>query len=215
MKQGRIVVHNITSSLLILTALIALAGNAIAQLASRSNGAIERVYTPLHLEKCRHLESREAEGDYGSWRCTGHEGITVFVQSHDQRMYVSYGPDAANEKAAEQTLASFNSVGRTIEWRIERQPNGKAHPFATILRWNASVLDDKDNIIAGQVLNVTRLGPGGVCHVGYVDGRANPNANELAVQIADNHARSFKCGTDKTIVLGVKGPGFSGPYGDY
>jgi hypothetical protein len=64
------------------------------------------------------------------------------------------------------------------------------------------------------VLVVTRLGPGGVCHVGYVDGRANANANELAAQIADQHARIFRCGRDKPLILGDKGPGFSGPYGD-
>jgi hypothetical protein len=53
------------------------------------------------------------------------------------------------------------------------------------------------------VLVVTRLGPGGVCHVGYVDARANAaNANELARQIADEHARTFKCATDKPVILG-------------
>ena len=51
------------------------------------------------------------------------------------------------------------------------------------------------------------------CHVGYVDGRANPNANELAAEIADKHARAFKCGKDKPMVLGVQGKGFSGLYG--
>ena len=62
-------------------------------------------------------------------------------------------------------------------------------------------------------LVVTRLAPGGVCHVGYVDARQNPNAMELARTIADRHARRFRCGRDKPIVLGAKGPGFSGPYG--
>ena len=52
------------------------------------------------------------------------------------------------------------------------------------------------------MLVVTRLGPGGVCHVGYVDAKANPDANELARKIADEHARTFKCGKDKRIVLG-------------
>ena len=67
--------------------------------------------------------------------------------------------------------------------------------------------------VAGQVLVVTRLGPGGVCHVGYVDGRANPNANELAAKLADDHARTFKCGKDKPITAGQTGKGFSGLYG--
>ena len=87
--------------------------------------------------------------------------------------------------------------------------------FAAILRWNTTTIDSDDDSrqVAGQVLVVTRLGPGGVCHVGYVDGRANPNANELARQIADDNARTFRCGKDKPLVLGVKGKGFSGPYG--
>jgi hypothetical protein len=64
------------------------------------------------------------------------------------------------------------------------------------------------------VLVVTRLGPGGVCHVGYVDARANPNANELAQQLADEKARSFKCGADKPIVTGKVMPGLYMPKGD-
>jgi hypothetical protein len=136
----------------------------------------------------------------------------VHVTAGDQRTYVSYGPRAKDEPAAGQTLASFNSEGKTIEWRIERRPNGTAVPFATILRFNTSVVGDKEDQIKGQVLVVTRLGPGGVCHVGYVDGRANPDANELARKIADEQARKFRCGKDKRIVLGTKGPGFSGPY---
>jgi hypothetical protein len=56
------------------------------------------------------------------------------------------------------------------------------------------------------VLVVTRLGPPGeTCHVGYVDALANPDANELARKIADEHARTFTCGKDKRIVLGKVG----------
>jgi hypothetical protein len=194
--------------------LVAIASQAIAQPAISPLGLVERVYTPLDLKKCRHKLGKEVE-DYGSWRCAGHDGIAVFITGGDQRITISYGPNAANEKASEQTLSAFNSEGKTIEWRIERLPNGKAHPFATILRWNTTTLDPDNDLkqVAGQVLVVTRLGPGGVCHVGYVDGRANPNANELAAEIADKHARAFKCGKDKPMVLGVQGKGFSGLYG--
>ena len=52
------------------------------------------------------------------------------------------------EKAAEQTLAAFNSEGKTIEWRIERPAGGKPHAFATILRWNVTTLDDDTNQVA-------------------------------------------------------------------
>lgn len=193
--------------------LIACVG-AAAQPAGPSTGAIERAYTPLDLKKCRHHAGKEVE-DYGTWRCGGHDGIAVYLTGGDQRMTISFGPNAANELAAQQTLSAFNSVGKTIEWRIDRLPNGKSRAFATILRWNTTTLDPDDDLkqVQGQVLVVTRLGPGGVCHVGYVDGRASPNANELANQLADETARGFKCGKDKPVVRGVQGKGFSGLYG--
>ena len=187
---------------------------AFARPVAAAPGDIERVYTPLDLKKCKHRPGREVE-DYGSWRCIGHDGIAIHVTGGDQRIYVSFGPNAAKEIAAQQTLSAFNSEGKTIEWRIERLPNGKARPFATILRWNVTTLDPADDLkqVTGQVLVVTRLGPGGVCHAGYVDGRANPNANELANEIADTRARTFKCGKDKPVILGIQGKGFSGLYG--
>jgi hypothetical protein len=53
---------------------------------------------------------------------------------------------------------------------------------------------------------VTRLGPGGVCHVGYVNARANPDANELARELADEKARTFKCGVDRAESAGNRPP---------
>lgn len=91
---------------------------------------------------------------------------------------------------------------------------GALKPYATIMRWSTTVSGDADEPVRGQVLVVTRLGSGGVCHVGYVDARANPDANALAQKIADETARAFKCGADKPVVLGNKGPGFSGSYSD-
>ena len=135
------------------------------------------------------------------------------MSAGDQRSYVSYGRDAKNEPAARQTLASFNGEGKTIEWRSVRGADGKLKPFATIMRWSTTVAAE-DPPVRGQVLVVTRLGPRGVCHVGYVDGRANPDANALAQKIADDYARNFRCDADKSMVLGNKGPGFSGPYRD-
>jgi hypothetical protein len=191
-----------------------LASAAVAQpVKSTPAGAIERVYTPLDLDKCRHTKGRDVE-DYGSWRCLGHHGIPVYASAGDQRTYVSFGRNAAKEIAARETLASFNSEGKTIEWRIERRANGKPRAFATILRWNTTVTGRDDKQVRGQVLVVTRLGPGGVCHVGYVDGSANANANELAAKLADERARTFRCGKDKPVIVGEQGPGFSGPYGN-
>jgi hypothetical protein len=178
---------------------------------AQTGAAVERAYTPLDLDKCRHKRGTDAE-DYGSWRCRGFGGDTVFVSAGDERTYVSYGPGRGDTQAARETLAAFNSAGNTVEWRIEHR-NGKPRAFATILRWTTTVANNGDPI-RGQVLVVTRLGPGGVCHVGYVDARANRNANDLAAQIADTRARAFRCGRDKPVVLGETGPGFSGPYND-
>ena len=193
---------------------IALAGSLVVGLFSAPAAAqsIESVYTALDLDKCRHTQGKQEE-DYGEWRCNGYGGIAVHVSAGDQRSYVSYGRNAKNEPAAKQTLASFNGEGEKIEWRAERGADKKLKPFATIMRWSTTV-SSSDEPVRGEMLVVTRLAPGGVCHVGYVDGKANPDANALAQKIADEHARKFRCGTDKPIVLGSKGPSFSGPYGD-
>jgi hypothetical protein len=168
--------------------------------------AAESSYTDFSTKKCRHIPGKDAE-DYGEWHCKGLQGVAVYMGAGDQRIYVSYGKNAKNEKAALQTLASFNGEGSRIEWRIER---GK--PFATIMRWSTTRTNEKGEPVRGSVLVVTRLGAGGVCHVGYVDGGVNKNANALARRIADERARGFVCGKDRPIVLGEQGPGFSGPY---
>jgi len=180
--------------------------------APASAQSVTRVYSTFDSEKCKHTRGRAPE-DYGFWRCPGHAGIDVVLSAGDQRMQVSFGRNALREPAAQQTFPAFNDVYKgTIEWRIETLPDGKSRPFATILRWNVKLEEEIERRTAsGRVLVVTRLNPGGVCHVGYVDARANPNANELAAQIADRHARSFKCGQDKPIVLGQVMPGLNMP----
>jgi hypothetical protein len=196
---------------IVLQAAIALSLIAFAAEPALSQTAAS-AYTSLDLKKCRHTAGKDVE-DYGEWSCAGHGGIGVYVSGGDQRSYVSYGRNPKKEPAAKQTLASFNGEGEKIEWRGERGADGTLKPYATIMRWGTTV-STGDEPVKGQVLVVTRLGPGGVCHVGYVDARANPDANALAQKIADENARKFKCGADKQIVLGNKGPGFSGPYGD-
>lgn len=55
------------------------------------------------------------------------------------------------------------------------------------------------------MLVVTRLPPGPVCHVAYIDAIANPNSNELARKAADDFARSFRCGKDEVKIIGGRG----------
>src|SRR5215471_1511079 len=177
---------------------------------------IESATTPFNVDNCRHKPGTEPE-DGGVWRCKGYGGIAVVMAEGDARVYVSYGPRASHEPAASQTLGALNGEGTSIEWRVARERDGKRRPFATIMRWTTAVVTDdpkvEDGTFRGEVLVVTRLGPGGVCHVGYVDAKQNANAVDLAREIADRHARNFRCGKDKPIVLGDKGPGFSGPHG--
>jgi hypothetical protein len=184
-----------------LTVTVLLSVPALAQ----SNTAIQSAYTKFDSDKCRHTPGRDVE-DYGSWICPGYGGIPVWLGAGDQRMFVSFGRNAAKEPAAGETISGFNDAYKgTIEWRLERKPDGTLRPFATILRWNFMQSPD-DRKASGRKLVVTRLGPGGVCHVGYVDARANADANELARKLADEKARTFKCGIDKPESVGNRPP---------
>ena len=167
---------------------------AVCQPAAKAN-------TILDFKKCHHTGGRDIE-DYGVYRCAGYAGIEVRLSAGDQRMQVSFGRRAADEPAASQTFPAFNSVSEgAVEWRLDLQAHGRPRPFATIMRWNVKQ-DESQGPSNGSVLVVTRLDEGHVCHVGYVDARANPDANELARRIADENARRFQCGKDKPIVLG-------------
>lgn len=192
----------ITLAALVLAGTPFLVAPAIAQ-------SVASAVTKLDLDKCRHTAGK-AEEDYGEWRCQGYGGIPVYIAAGDQRSYVSFGRNAKKELAARQTLTSFNGEGETIEWRGERGAGGKLKPFATIMPWSTTV-SSGDEAVRGRMLVVTRLGPGGVCHVGYVDAKANDDADVLARRIADETARSFKCGSDKPQILGKRGSAFSGP----
>jgi hypothetical protein len=148
---------------------------------SQSAAAIESAYTQFDSNKCRHTRGRDVE-DYGAWLCPGYGNIPVRLAAGDQRMYVSFGRNAAREPAAAETISGFNDVYKgTIEWRLERKPDGRLQPFATILRWNFMTGPD-DRKASGRKLVVTRLGPGGVCHVGYVDARRQPGRERARAQ---------------------------------
>ena len=99
--------------------------------------------------------------------------------------------------------AWFNSSEHTVEWRAA---DGK--PFAIIQRWHiadGADLDKQGRPNTKAMLIVTRLPPGAVCHVAYVDAIANPNANELARKTADDLARGFDCSKDEVKITGASG----------
>lgn len=122
------------------------------------------------------------------------------------RETVSIGRNRAladKEPAAKKWFGPFSAAGTTVEWRARR-----SRPFAIIQRW--SLADNNDPDKDGrprdkQMLVVTRLPPGPVCHVAFIDVKANPNdANELARKAADG-ARSFDCARDKVKIEGNPG----------
>ena len=146
-------------------------------LATMPASANDSTYTKIDLADCRLFSSHEMGG---RWSCPGYNGIHLVVAEGDLRMFVSFGDNAIDERAAEQTFPEFNNINDTLEWRLDTS----GMPIATILRW---FLDEGDGN-PKPVLVVTRLGLGAVCHVGYVRA-SEANANERAREIADTLAK--------------------------
>jgi hypothetical protein len=162
-------------------------------------------YTSTAPKDCRTIG--KPENGSATQVCPGKSGLVVLITEDDLRQTVSVGPNhiaARKEPAAEAGFAPFNSTGDTVEWRAM---DGK--PFAIIQRWLISDTDKAGSPISKPMLAVTRLPPGPLCHVAYIDGQANRNPNELARQAADEFARDFKCGKDEVKVIGEKGAALS------
>lgn len=173
--------------------------------AAHAQGRTESVYTKLILSECgEEMVSPNQEMASARFWCRGYHEMDVMVAEGDLRFFVSYGPNAENELAAQETLPRFNTINDTLEWRVQPTPEGGWAAFATILRF---YLDAVDETPPGQVLVVTRLGEtGSVCHVAYVDALLNSNANALARRAADTIARDFVCGHDQPAWVGVTQP---------
>jgi len=193
------------STLLILIASLACIVPARAQ----SAGDAVSIYTSTAEQDCRSERPRRkpAPEDGGTRQCPGTHGFVVVVSENDLRETVSVGRNRAladKEPAAKAWFKPFSSAATTVEWRSRR--NG-SRPFAIIQRW--SLADNNDTDKDGrprdkQMLVVTRLPPGSVCHIAYVDVQANANANELAHAAAEN-ARRFDCAKDKVAITGNAG----------
>jgi hypothetical protein len=163
-------------------------------------------YTSTAPKNCRPV-GRPSELDGSATRvCPGKAGLMVLIAEDDLREVVSVGRNrkaAAEEPAANIWFAPFNSSENTVEWRA-----AGTKPFAIIQRWH--IADGSDPDKQGRpntkaMLVVTRLPPGPVCHVAYVDAIANPNANELARKAADDFARDFSCDKDEAKIIGIRG----------
>ena len=92
----------------------------------------------------------------------------------DLREIVSVGPTveaARDEPAAKTWFGPFNLAGDAIEWR---RVSGAKAPFAIIQRWTVSDSENPDTDGTPkpfELMIVTRLPPGPVCHVALVDAR--------------------------------------------
>ncbi|RXH25068.1 hypothetical protein XH99_25925 [Bradyrhizobium nanningense] len=168
--------------------------------------SVGSTYTSTAPRDCRQI-GKPNELDGSTTRaCPGKAGFLVLIAEDDLRESVSVGRnrrEAAEEPAAKIWFAPFNSSETTIEWRA-----AGAKPFAIIQRWH--IADNSDPDKQGRpntkaMLVVTRLPPGSVCHVAYVDAIANPTANELARKAADDFARGFACGKDEVKIIGTRG----------
>ncbi len=167
---------------------------------------IGSAYTSIAPGNCRVSGARNGVDDSTTRFCPGRAGLGVLVSEDDLRETVSVGrtrATAAREPAAQAWFGPFNSSAATVEWRAL---DGK--PFAIIQRWHLDDNRDEDKNgrpIAKPMLVVTRLPPGAVCHVAYIDVKANPDANALARKAADEFARRFECGKDEVKVIGNSG----------
>lgn len=169
---------------------------------------IGSVYTSTADKDCRKVSNLKIDSDdYAAERtCRGPAGLLVVKNEDDLRETITVGRTASaadKEPAASQGFGPFNSTTNTIEWRTSA---GK--PFAMIQRWYIADNDDtgkEGRPKSKQMLVVTRLPPGAVCHVAYIDVTANPEANDIARKAADELARGFDCKNDKISVVGIDG----------
>jgi hypothetical protein len=190
---------------IVVTTLTLFAASAALVLQSNAE-TIGSSYTSTAPKDCRVKSAGNGVDDSTIRICPGKNGLIVLISEDDLRETVSVGRNrlaASKEPAAETWFGPFNSTTNTVEWR---GANGR--PYAIIQRWHIADNSDRnkdDRPIAKQMLAVTRLSPGPVCHVAYVDVQANPDANELARKAADEIARNFKCGKDKVKTVGNSG----------
>jgi hypothetical protein len=188
------------------TALTGLFYACCGLVAAASAQTFSSSYSSTAPRDCRVSSAGNGVDDSTIRICPGKAGLVVVISEDDLREAVSVGRNraaAAREPAAQNWFGPFNSTTNTVEWRAL---NGK--PFAIVQRWHIADSADQDKDgrpIAKPMLAVTRLPPGPVCHVAYIDVKANPNANELARKAADETARHFECGKDEIKMIGESG----------
>ena len=164
-----------SADIVLRTVLAALSGACFGLISPANAQTFSSSYTSTAPRDCRVTSAGNGVDDSTIRVCPGKAGLVVVISEDDLREAVSVGRNraaAAKEPAAQSWFGPFNSTTNTVEWRAL---DGK--PFAIIQRWHIADNADEDKNgrpIAKPLLAVTRLPPGAVCHVAYVDVKANP-----------------------------------------
>lgn len=142
-------------------------------------------YTKITESKCETLETYEDGGSEA--RCSGFEGLDVFVSEGDARMDVDFGIKGETFE----TFSAFNTIGDTVEWLSDA--NGV--PQAAILRYFISV-DGRE----AQALVISRINTEAQdgCVIGVVDAKLE-QANGMARGIGAM-AATFDCSIDPVVI---------------
>ncbi|MEM1040000.1 MAG: hypothetical protein AAGI12_11090 [Pseudomonadota bacterium] len=160
-------------------------------------GQISIAYTDINTadaaQFCKTLEASSNEEGPGSAAlvCTGYAGIDLYLDYFDSRDAIRVGRDGVGTPF----LPQFTSFGPKAEWRLEA-----GVPVAMILRMQLGGSTPGNWLTVHKVDATAKKG----CVMGYVDARANRNANLLARDIAAG-ADSFVCGRSELQFLGTQG----------
>ncbi|MEM8837270.1 MAG: hypothetical protein AAGE89_04195 [Pseudomonadota bacterium] len=171
-------------------------------------------YTKLDFERdCKPLNDVETSDDEpevgGTFHCRGFRDYPIILKVGDLRESVQYGKIRQDLiDTAWESFAQWNVLNPTTEWRVEGD-----RPVAAIQRFFIENPDKDGNAPAaqdrGQVLVVSLVATednnGTGCVVGYVDARANTNANVLARELADTVKPDHDCSIDP-IFHAKRGP---------
>jgi hypothetical protein len=176
------------------------AGVLVAACAAAHSAEITSAYTDVDLEKgCVTIaKAAEDDGDWARFVCPGYMGYPIVVDYSDLRESITYGFPSAGR--AWESFEGFNSGGAKVEWRLLKD-GAATTPFAAIQRWTVTSAENGEKNV--EVLVVSRVGQPDdlkACVVGLVLATGKPDANEMARKIADEQAREFSCGDERTVV---------------
>lgn len=146
-------------------------------------------YSTLDFDDCT-VTREAAEGHSVDYRCPGRAGLPLLLHDGDGR----YDLDAGVRNDEFQSIGAFNSIGTTIEWRLD-----EGRPIAVIFRLNDATMEDRGRSVLAVEKVGTAQSPG--CRIAQIAGDT-PDLNARARSIADERAVEFDCSADRMQVVG-------------